>query len=256
MDIKMAPHGISAALGECFSRLQSRREKLTCSVLNRAGMLFVAGFLALPAPSFALDTFKSVTLPTGIALEIPEHWEALSVQERKNVADFANAIADKAGIPEDGGVKTRLIALNSNSTPIGAKFRVSSTTPSPFTAATLTAATPADLEGIKQDMFDDFKKAEKAGSSNVTAITAVDVTDLDGHPTLAVVYRRGSIGDPADIWAVMLLRTPLPDRLVEVTLSWRVSETERWLPAIRRVAASIKFQAASERAFLKSPGKT
>ena len=256
MDMNDNPRGVLPTFGSRLSVLKWGRKQLTSILFSFPRKIMVVGLLYMPAPASAIDAFKSVVLPTDIAVEIPSKWEVVSMQERKRLRDNASDIVSKAGAPPTPGqIKNTLIALNSDSTPIGAKFRTSSKTGSDWTVAMLKEATPADFEELKKNSMQMFKEVEKAGGINVIKIITLDVADLDGHPSLVMIYNRGSIGNRSDIWTVMVVSTPLQDRLVETTVSFRTNETARWLPSTQRILKSIKFQAPSERATQDLPNK-
>lgn len=192
-------------------------------------------------PAFAGDDFNRVDLPGGISVETPANWEVLSSREIHNVANRAAVIMERAGAEPASAGKITLLALNSDSKPIGAKFRIS-TIPSPeFTAQDLAGYTQADLDGIKVALLEQSKEFGRAGGIRIISVSTVDRTELNGKPTLLTTYRRDSIGDPGDVWTVMAFQTPLPGRVVETTVSWRTSESARWFPTVKRLVTSLTF---------------
>lgn len=204
-------------------------------------MLFAAAFLVSPYTASAAGEFKSIALPTGISLDIPSHWQVLTLETRQNLLAVGAAITSRAGVANTDGVKSTLLAVNAVPSPTGATIRVSSTTHPTFTAADLSAMTASDLQQAGQLVFADFEKLEKQGGPHVVSMTTPSVLMLSGHPALVLSYVRRSLTNSSEHWHVVQFRAPLPDRLVEVTLSWRKGDEIIWRPILEHVVGSLKL---------------
>ncbi len=204
-------------------------------------MLFTAAFLVLPFSASAAGEFKSLVLPTGITLDVPSHWQVLTLETRQNLLAVGAAITSSSGVEQPVGVKSTLLAVNAVPAPVGATIRVSITTRPEFTAADLSAMTASDLKQSGQLVLADFVKAEKQGGPHIVSMTTPSVVMLSGHPAFVIPYIRNSLTNASEQWHVVQYRAPLPDHLVEVTLSWRKSDEIIWRPILEYVIGSLKL---------------
>lgn len=204
-------------------------------------MLFAAAVLISPFSASAGGEFKNIALPTGISLDVPSHWQVLTLETRQNLSAVGAAIASNAGLENPDGVKSTLLAVNAVPSPTGATIRVSITTRPEFTAADLSGMTASELKQAGQLVLDDFEKAEKRGGPHIVSMTTPSVRMLSGHPAFVIPYIRRSLTDASEQWHVVQYRAPLPDRLVEVTLSWRKGDEIIWRPILEHVVGSLKL---------------
>lgn len=204
------------------------------------GVVLMGCMLALSMPASAIDGFKKVTLSQGITIEIPAHWNELPVEERQNLSAMGSAIAAKAGI-ELEGLKTNLLAVNAVPAPTQATIRVSSTTRPTFTAADLLAMTDADFLDAGRMVLEQFRQAEKSGGIHVLGMATPSVVTLSGHPTYMMTYFRSGIVDKSEKWQVTQFQSPLPDRNIQVTVSWNVANEPILKPMLVHVIDSVKF---------------
>lgn len=204
-------------------------------------LLLCTAFLVSPLSASAAGEYKNVKLPTEISLDIPSHWKILSIENRKNLQAAGTAMTKNAGVEESKGVKTSLLAVNAVPDPVGATIRVSITTRPEFTAAVLLAVTKTDLKDIEKLLLSEFQKLEKSGGPHIVSMTTPSAVMLSGHPALVIPYIRNNLSSSSEHWQVVQYRVPLPDRLVEITLSWRKTDEIIWKPILQHVLASLKI---------------
>ena len=196
--------------------------------------------LALPMPASAIDGFKKLKLPQGITIEIPAHWNELPLEDRQNLSAMGSASAAKAGL-EIEGLKTNLLAVNAVPAPTKAMIRVSSTTQPAFTAADLLALSDADLQEAGQMELEQFRKAAKSGGIHLLDMAAPRVVTISGHPTYMLTYFRSGVVNKSEKWQVNQFQSPLPDRIIQVTVSWNVANEQILKPILVHVIDSVKF---------------
>jgi hypothetical protein len=214
-------------------------------VTGRARLLlhiFLIAIAALPATAVAQDrSFQRVQLPHKISLEIPSHWNVLSVETRKNLTATGEAITEGAGIDAPRG-KESLLAVNATPAPTGAMIRVSVIAPPEYTQADLAAITPADLKDARLEILSLFRKAEAAGGPKILGVQEFRVERLNSQSlSLVMPYIRASAQGPSP-WQVVQYKIPTPGRVIELTLSHRQSDAIVWKPILERVKRSLRFE--------------
>lgn len=201
-------------------------------------LAIVANFMA---PSFATENiYKQVSLPDGISIEIPAHWTILSQDTRKNIAAAGRAMTDNAGIDGGGNKKQTLLAVNAVPTPPGAMIRVSVSMPPEYSQSDLARATPHELKVLQQDMLQLFKKMEAGGGPEIVEFQPLQVELFKNSRALVIRYVRKSTNGPS-LWQVTQYKIPVENRLIELTLSYRQSDSVMWRPILERVKRSIQF---------------
>ncbi len=201
---------------------------------------FIA-FILLGHPAFAQETsFRRVQLAHGISLDIPSHWTILSQDSRRNLSAAGQAMADNAGIEGPSGRKESLLAVNASPSPTGAMIRVSVTSPSDYTQADLASATPAELKELGVEMQSMFKKLEASGGPKIIEMQTFRIDKFDTYRVLVMPYIRASVNGPSP-WQVTQYKIPVSTRLIEITLSYRQSDSIVWQPILERVRRSVQY---------------
>jgi len=210
--------------------------------MRTIGLFFAFLVIALFGNSaFAQDaSFRRVQLPYGISLEIPSHWAVLPLESRKNFSAASQAMADNAGIEGPSGRKEPLLAINATPNPTGAMIRVSVTLPPDYTQSELAAATSADLKEIGAEVLKTFKQLERAGGPKIIEIQPVHIEQMNNYRVLVMSYTRAGGNEPSP-WQVTQYKIPVSSRLIEITLSHRLSDAVSWRPILERVKRSVKF---------------
>jgi hypothetical protein len=192
-------------------------------------------------PVFAADdTYKRVRLPEGISIEIPGHWIILSQDTRKNIAAAGRAMTDNAGVEGGSNQKQTLLAVNATPAPTGAMIRVSATVPPDYTQGDLARVTPRDLKEVERDALKLFKKMETEGGPEVVEMQPIQVELFKSSRALVIRYVRKSTNG-SSLWQVTQYKIPVDNRLFELTLSYRQSDSVIWRPILERVKRSVQF---------------
>ena len=184
--------------------------------------------------------FKRVQLPNQISLEIPSHWKILSQSTRDNLRAAGQAITENAGVEGASGRKESLLAVNAIPDPTGAMIRVSVTKPPEYSQADLAFATQAELREVADELLKGFKKMEASGGPKVITVEPARIEVWKTHRVLVLPYMRHSNVGPSP-WRVTQYKIPFPDRLVEITLSYRESDSVVWRPILEKVKRSVSF---------------
>lgn len=202
--------------------------------------LFFA-FIVFSSSAFSQDTeFHRIHLKYDISLDVPSHWMIISQDNRKNIRAAGKAMTDNAGIESSAGQKETLLAINSTPSPAGAMIRVSVTSPPDYKQSDLTAATPEALKAIGTGMHSAFSKLEASGGPKIIEMQPVRIEKFKTYRVLVMPYIRAGITGPSP-WQVTQYKIPLPNRLIEITLSHRQSDAVVWRPILERVWRSVQF---------------
>lgn len=208
------------------------RKQLSC---------LLASFVLLGSSAFAQDSsYRRLKFAHGISLDVPSHWTMLSLDARKNLNAAGQAMTDNVGIEGPSGRKDALLAMNATPDPTGAMIRVSVTSPPDYTQADLAAVTPADLKEAGIEMRSMFKKLETSGGPKIIEMQPVRVEKVNNYRVLVVSYIRAGVNGPSP-WQVTQYKIPVPNRLIEITLSHRQSNANVWRPILERVKRSVQF---------------
>lgn len=198
----------------------------------------VANFIS---PAFSADNiYKQLQLPHGISIEIPGHWTVLPEESRKNLAASSQAMQDNAGIESVPSQKKGLLAVNATPSPSGAMIRVSVTVPPEYSQSDLANATPRELKELERELLLTFKKLEATGGPTVIEMLPVQIEPFKSKRALVIRYVRKSANGPSP-WQVTQYKIPADNRLIELTLSYRQSDSVLWQPILERVKRSILF---------------
>lgn len=158
---------------------------------------------------------------------------------RSNLRASRKAITDNAGIDGPSSRKESLLAVNATPDPPGATIRVS-VSPAEYSQADLAAITKADLMDIGVELQATLKKTESSGGPKLIQMHPVRVDTVNGYRALVFSYTRQGVIGPSP-WQVNQYKIPLPDRLLEITLSYRESDAIVWRPIIEKVSRSVTF---------------
>lgn len=195
----------------------------------------------LSHPTFAQDTlFRNIQLAHGISLDVPSHWSVLSLENRKNLEAAGQALADNAGIEGEDAVKEPLLAMNATPYPTGAMIRVSVTHFPSYTQSDLAAATSVDLEELRANTLKMFKQLESSGGPQIIEMQPMRIERINHYLVLVMPYVRAGVKGPYH-WQVTQYKIPASNYLIEITLSYRQSDSIIWRPILERVKRSVKF---------------
>lgn len=210
--------------------------------IGQRPLVFVFAALALLGDSaFTQDTtFRRAQLAYGISLDVPSHWVVLAQDVRKNLRAAGQAVTDNAGLRGSGGQKETLLAMNAPPDPTGAMIRVSVTSPPEFTQEDLAATTTKDLEVLGKQLLEVFRKAEASGGARIIDMQPARIERFDKRQALVMSYVRAG-GGGSSPWRVTQYKIPVPNRLIELTLSHRQSDAGLWQPILERVRRSVEF---------------
>lgn len=185
-------------------------------------------------------SFQRIQLPYGISLEIPSHWMMLSEESRRNLSLASESILNQAGLEDAADKAERLLAVTSTPSPPGVKIRVSTTAPYQYTQADFAAVSPADLNELRQEFYENLKKMEASGGIKVQEVEMPRVEVLNNQISLVLTYTRSDFYGPSS-WQVTQYKVPVSGRLIEFTLSYRQSDAAIWKPIIENIKRSIRF---------------
>lgn len=194
----------------------------------------------LPCAASAQTNFRRVQLPYGVSIDVPSHWTVLSQDTHKNLGTAGESMVDNAGVDKSSGRKEALLAVNATPNPTGAMIRVSIVSPPDYTQADLAAATPKDLKAVAAELKKLFKKLEASGGPKVTEVQPARIEKVGNYRALIMSYVRADARGPAQ-WQVTQYKIPIANRLIEMTLSHRLSDAAVWQPILERVKRSLHF---------------
>lgn len=175
-----------------------------------------------------------------MSIDVPAHWVVLSEANRSNVAAAGRALTELAGVDGAPSGKETLLAVNAIPAPTGAMIRVSVTKPPDYSEEELSAMTAQELKEVEAEVLTGFKKMESSGGPRIIELYPVRIETLNGKKALVLSYRRHSTVS-ASPWRVTQYKVPLPDRLVELTLSHRESDAQLWRPILEKVKLSLRY---------------
>jgi len=185
-------------------------------------------------------SFARQHLPFGISIEIPSHWNVLSRSDQKNIAAAGDAMLEDAGIEGPSGKKESLLVVKALPEPAGAIIRVSAIRPPEFTQAELASLTESDLIELRKEMAAKLKKLEASGGPKILEVYPLRVEKMNNYLIFVMSYTKRSTKE-SSLWLVTQYKIPTSNRLVEVTLSHRQSDSIVWKPILGRVKRSLRF---------------
>lgn len=234
MKINLRFHTLNATLDSWLFWVSSTLK------LNALGVCAFVAFIFLGSSAFAQEVlFREIQLSYGISLKIPAHWKVLSKDTMNNLGAASSAMMDNAGIEKPIG-KQSLLAVNATPNPTGAMIRVSITSPPEYTQANLAATTATNLKDFGAEMLKKFRQLEASGGPKIIEMQPIRIEKINGQLTLVMPYVRASNFGPSP-WQVTQYKTPVSDRLIEVTISYRKSDAIIWRPILEHVHRSVKF---------------
>jgi hypothetical protein len=186
----------------------------------------------------AVAEFKKIDLPYGICVEIPKHWMIIDQAIRSNLEVAGSSVAKNSGL-DLNSKRQNLLAVNSVPSPTGAMIRVS-VSPPEFTQEELSQLTPEDLKNLGPVIENMFKQAEKAGGPKVVKFYPLKIEKFNNLYSMVLNYDREEIISNS-IWNVTQYKIPQSNKLIEITLSKRQSDSPIWRPILERVKNSVSF---------------
>jgi hypothetical protein len=89
-------------------------------------------------------------------------------------------------------------------------------------------------------MLKTFRQGEASGGPRIIEMQPVRIEKFNNYRALVMAYIRAGVNEPSP-WQVTQYKIPVPNRLIEITLSHRQSDAIVWNPILERVKRSIKF---------------
>lgn len=203
-------------------------------------MIIMLLFLILFSNNVFADnsSFRYMELDERISLEIPSHWKILSQDTKSNIVAAAESIYDS----NHGVIRKKLLAVNATPSPTGAMISIAVNFSSEFTQDDLKKATDTDLKTVQKDFLNELRRMQDSGGVTVIKMQSARVERLNNKYALVLSYTRRGVNNPEIPWQVELYRIPDSGRLIEVSLSYRLSsDSIMWKPILKRVKSSIKF---------------
>ncbi len=185
--------------------------------------------------------FERVQLSYGISLEIPSHWEVLSQDAKQNLAAASESIEKNIGIVDDTEKKERLLAVSALPAPSGAKIRVSVTSPSELTQNNLSTVAESELNQLQPEFYSILNKMMASSELKILEMKPPRIERFNDKLALVISYTRTDAYGSSS-WQVTQYKIPISNhRLIEFTLSYRLSDAIVWKPILENIKHSIKF---------------
>lgn len=205
-----------------------------------AAALIVLVSIVFAHPSHAGSQYKRFDLEYGISLSIPEHWNVLSMEARKNIQATSEAVMESAEV-EDMTVTKSLLAVDATPAPKGAMIRVS-VMDNDVTSEEIEAASDAEIEELQAYLSSEFRKMEAVSQMRVVRMFRPRVDKIDGRSVMAISYERESLVAKGQNWLVTMYQIPFGgNRMIQFTLSHRTSDEIVWKPILEKVKRSFSF---------------
>jgi hypothetical protein len=186
------------------------------------------------------DSYTRIDFPRRLSIEVPSDWKVSSPADRSTPAAAGSAMTASAGGPKGAtGQKETLLTANSPD-PVGAAVRLSVTVFPAGHRDDIASATPSDLKAMTDELLKQYRKLEASGGPQVIEMQPARLETIGGRRALVVSYRRASRAGPSP-WQVVQYKIPLPDRLIELTLSHQESDAAVWRPVLEKVRRSLQF---------------
>ena len=183
--------------------------------------------------------FHKIKLIHGISIDVPTHWRILSQATRKNINTAGQSMIDNSSLERPSGRKETLLAMNALPRPAGAMIRISVTSPPDYTQDDLNNTTKSELKEISIEMLNMFRKLESSGLK-IIEMQPVRIEEFGDYNVLVMSYVRAGLNGPSP-WQVTQYKIPVSDKLIELTLSYRKSDSIVWIPILERVKRSLIF---------------
>jgi hypothetical protein len=183
--------------------------------------------------------FHKIKLIHGISIDVPTHWRILSQATRKNINTAGQSMIDNSSLERPSGRKETLLAMNALPRPAGAMIRISVTSPPDYTQDDLNNTTKSELKEIGIEMLNMFRKLESSGLK-IIEMQPTRIEKFGDYSVLVMSYVRAGLNGPSP-WQVTQYKIPVSDKLIELTLSYRKSDSIVWIPILERVKRSLIF---------------
>ena len=186
--------------------------------------------------------FRHLELSGGISLDVPTHWHILSLQTKKNIVAASEAILSNSGIKEKTDNHQKLLVVNATPSPTGAMISVAISSPSDFSQADLINSTESDLKSFELNSLNEFKASESFGGPTIIKMLPARIDIVNKRHALVLSYIRKGVNNPEIPWKVELYKIPDSTRLIDISLSYRLSsDSVAWKPILERVKRSVRF---------------
>jgi hypothetical protein len=117
-----------------------------------------------------------------------------------------------------------------------------SVSPPEYTQEDLSQLTSEDLKEAGPMFENMLKQMEKAGGVKIIKVYPVTIEKINNLYSIVLNYdREGTTSN--SIWNVTQYKIPRSNKLIELTLSKRQSDSLIWRPILDRVKASLEFVA-------------
>lgn len=119
-----------------------------------------------------------------------------------------------------------------------AGVRVTYVTPPVAAPQEFLTTTSADLKELDPEVEAQSRKLLAQGGLELLNYFGITTDKFDGHPAMAVHYRRTGSYGPVLVW---LYQVFLQTATVKINLSYRESEAVIWKPIIQKIKTSFTF---------------
>lgn len=203
--------------------------------------LVLAAFCLLVTQVAVSSSFQQVDLAYGISLEVPRHWNVISINEKKNTQASVEAMAENAGLPTNThSLKEHILVMADPTSPTGALLRISVALPGDYSQEDLAHVTKPMIEEMKEQMLQASKQAEGEGGIKIDRFEGFDVIKHNGRKVLFYDIRRESTSS-GDFWRESRHLIPVEHGVFEIAFSYNEYEAIIWEPILKKVVNSITF---------------
>lgn len=196
-------------------------------------------FLLLLAPHFVQadgSYFMTVKLPRGVEIDLPKDWRLFSNEQKKLIETSAEAAMDNTGIEMPKGTEVNLLSARAMPESMYAAAWVYSSTP--------IAKLPLEVKNMSSAEIIDYGNELKGGVSKLLPqqgykllqFNAIRRVTISGYPAFIMDYRRSGLKGPVMVRAIQIYT---PSQELNISLSYRESETAIWKPVIDKAFNSI-----------------
>jgi hypothetical protein len=185
-------------------------------------------------------SYARVRVSGGPVLEYPSHWTIVDEATVQNRVHAGQTTADAAGVDVSGFQKRNRVIIESQPSPNTAQIRASIVTPQEYTQEDLRATTANDLRAIKTEFEAMLQKLSASGTFKFSKMGEPRVEMLAGTLALVIPYTQYTESDPA-LWQVEQIKIPFADRLLSMTISYRISDASTMKPITQRVKRTLTF---------------
>lgn len=202
----------------------------------RSAIVFLVSLLIVHAVLAA--EFVTHELPEGVKIETPEHWKVLSKDMRKNIRAATEAMAEHGNVPLRK--TTNVLHVNATPDPTGAIVRVTIGPPSQHLAASVRGLSHSDLVELQHKFETQLIAVQNLGGPELLESYLPQIELISGIPSVAWSYRRRSITGQGT-WHVTQYKVPTPSMLLELTISYRETDSAIWRPILNKVRQSVSI---------------